>query len=185
MLRANNMSHRKMPQSSLQAAMSSPTSPACMQNASLSDQLRTAHAKRTVTTAGASGSTAGADGGSSVRLVHAQAVARADREALKRKEAELNGRVEENARLQQEVEEKEEEAANLREKVLLLEVRDRNRASIEAIYAKMVALGIMDQEEGSGDESGPGTEEDAAGASGSLSAVPSEAPTGEPNEASG
>ena len=43
------------------------------------------------------------------------------------------------------MEEKEEEAANLREKVRLLEVRDRNRASIEAIYAKMVALGIMDQ----------------------------------------
>jgi hypothetical protein len=47
--------------------------------------------------------------------------------------------------LLQELEEKEEEAANLRERVLLLETRDRNRASIEAIYAKMVALGIMDQ----------------------------------------
>ena len=67
MLRANNMSHRKMPRSWLLAAMSSLTSAACMQKASLSDQLKTAHAKRTVTTAGASGSTAGADGGSSVR----------------------------------------------------------------------------------------------------------------------
>ncbi len=46
--------------------------------------------------------------------------------------------------LAQELEEKEEEAANLRDKVLLLEARDRNRSSVEAIYAKMVALGIMD-----------------------------------------
>ena len=47
--------------------------------------------------------------------------------------------------LLQELEDKEEKAANLHERVLLLEARDRNRASVEAIYAKMVALGIMDQ----------------------------------------